>query len=155
MPAPSGNKNGVKLKDPKIRQEAYRQYCAHIATGYPKEAFVFDHPTATVIWETLDKYIKDDPVEFNPVLMKAARSKRFKYWIDEGKKVLDGTYNRGSPVVWQTIMRNIFRDIGWDQDKVNEALEDHRAQFKDFMKLLSDKQKEVNTYSSPSLISSS
>lgn len=111
-----GNKFGVKLKDPEVRQEAYRQYCDHLASGYPKEAFFFDHPKHSVCFKTLDKYIRDNPDEFPSFLMQKAKALRYKYWIDEGKKIIQGIYKGGSPVVWQTCMRNIFKDIGWDRE---------------------------------------
>src|SRR5690242_1146786 len=116
--AGKGNKNGVKLKDPDIRQEAYRQYCAHIARGYPKEAFCFEHPDFDVHWETLDKYIEENPVEFPPSLMKKARAERYKTLFGEGIKLMQGEYPKGSPVVWQTIMRNIFKAEKWDQKEL-------------------------------------
>jgi hypothetical protein len=61
MPAHKGNKNGVKLKDKSIRQEAYEQFCNHIASGLPKECFFFDHPKHSVCWKTLERYITETP----------------------------------------------------------------------------------------------
>ena len=29
--APKGNQNAIKLRDPEVRQEAYRQYCDHLS----------------------------------------------------------------------------------------------------------------------------
>ena len=119
--AKKGNKNGVKLKDPNVRQEAYKQYCAHIASGYPKEAFCFEHPELDVTWETLDKYIENNPVEFPPSLMKKARAKRYSTLFGEGMKLMKGGYPGGSPVVWQTIMRNIFKAEKWDVKDLEES----------------------------------
>ena len=117
-----GNQNGVKLKDSDVRQEAYKQYCAHISLGYPKESFYFDHPEHSVTWQTLDKYIEDSPDEFNPNLMKQARAKRYETLFGEGIKLMKGGYPGGSPVVWQTIMRNIFKAEKWDQKELEENL---------------------------------
>jgi hypothetical protein len=111
-----GNKSGVKLKEPEVRQEAYRQYCQHIAEGWPKEAFFFSHPNHSVCWKTMDRYIAENPSEFPPSLMADAKCKRYKHWMNEGKTLMQGGYKHGSPSVWQTIMRNIFKDIGWDKD---------------------------------------
>ena len=144
MPAaPLGNQYAVRLKDPAIRQEAYRQYCKHIGEGWPKEAFFFDHASQSASWQTLERYIKTCPDEFDIILMQQAKAMRLKYWIEEGKKIQDGRYTKSSPIVWQTMMRNMFRDIGWDQDKVLEALDDQREQFRDFMQLLKLKQVEL------------
>lgn len=123
--APKGNKNGLKLKQPAVRQEAYRQYCKHIASGKPKEAFFFSHPEHGVTWETMDVYIKENPVEFPPVLMQRAQAERYNFWLEEGGKLIRGEYKGGSPVVWQTIMRNIFKNIGWDRDQINENNKSH------------------------------
>lgn len=136
-----GNKSGVKLKDPDVRQEAYRQYCEWIASGYPKEAFFFDHPTQYACSDTIERYIEENPSEFPPHLLRAAMSKRYKYWFDKGKNLVDGRMedipreNRGSPSpqVWQTIMRNMFKNIGWDAD---QAPRTHEAEVRKFLKYI-------------------
>jgi hypothetical protein len=116
MAAPKGNKFGTKLKEPEARQEAFKQYCQHIAEGWPKEAFFFSHPEYSVCHKTMERYIAESPEEFPSHLLNDAKSKRYKHWIEEGKTLMKGGYRHGSPSVWQTIMRNIFRDIGWDKD---------------------------------------
>jgi len=120
-----GNNHGLKLKDPDVRQEAFRQYCEHIASGMPKEAFFFEHPKHSVTWETMDKYIAENPSEFPPVLMQKARAARYQYWMNEGKTLMKGGYKGGSPVVWQTCMRNIFKDVGWDREQITQDNRTH------------------------------
>lgn len=142
MPAHLGNNYGLALKDPEVRQEAYRQYCKHLSEGWPKQAFFFKHPKHSVCYKTLDRYIRENPDEFPAILMEEAQAARFKYWLNEGKNLIQGVYPRGSPVVWQTVMRNIFRDIGWDQEKIDEKLENEREHFKEVIRLISAKQKE-------------
>lgn len=110
-----GNKYGVKLKDCDIRQEAFRQYCQHLALGYPKESFFFDHPSSSVCWKTMERYIAESPAEFPPYLIEKAKAARYKHWFNEGQILMKGGYKFGSPVVWQTIMRNMFKDVGWDR----------------------------------------
>jgi hypothetical protein len=126
-PPPPGNNWGTKLKDPKIRQKAYREYCEWIASGMPKQSFFYDDGEHSVTWQTLDKYIEDNPAEFNPLLMQKARASRFTHWFGEGKKLMSGKYKGGSPVVWQTIMRNIFKDpdIAWDREQIQESNKAH------------------------------
>lgn len=109
-----GNKNKVSLKSTDVRQEAYRQYCAHLAAGYPKEAFFFDHPEHSCCFKTIERYIRESPGEFPPILRERAYALRYKFWLDKGRALIDGTIRYGSPVVWQTMMRNMFRDLAWD-----------------------------------------
>jgi hypothetical protein len=123
--AQKGNTFATKLKDADVRQEAYRQYCQHIAEGWPKEAFFFDHPTHSVCWKTMERYITENPEEFPPILMERAKSARYKHWFKEGQTLMKGGYERGSPVVWQTIMRNMFKDVGWDREQISENNKSH------------------------------
>lgn len=120
-----GNKYGTKLKDPEVRQEAYRQYCAHIGSGMPKQSFVFKHPDHSVTWETLDRYIAENPAEFPPILMEAAKAERYDHWFREGVALVRGQHKGGSPVVWQTIMRNMFRNLNWDREEIAENNRSH------------------------------
>ncbi len=124
-PPPLGNKRGVKLKDADVRQEAYRQYCAHIASGLPKEAFFFDHPTHSVSWDTMERYIKENPNEFPSIKMQQAKSARYKVWMEHGNQLMRGRYKGGSPTVWTVIMRNIFKDIGWDREQISQDNQTH------------------------------
>lgn len=120
-----GNKHGVKLKDSDVRQEAFRQYCEHLASGYPKEAFFFDHPIHSVCWKTMERYISENPSEFPSILMERAKAARYKHWLGEGLTLMKGGYKGGSPVVWQTCMRNIFKDIGWDREQIAQDNKSH------------------------------
>jgi hypothetical protein len=129
-----GNSNGTKLKEPDVRQEAYRQYCKHIAEGWPRDAFFFDHPTHSVCWQTMEKYL-EDTTEFNPQLLKRAQAARYQHWMKKGINLMEGQYKNGSPVVWQTIMRNIFRKQGWDNFKTHEE-EVNRPNEQHFSKLM-------------------
>lgn len=111
-----GNKFAIKLKDPAIRQKAYKSYCAFIAGGKPKEAWHYNDGEHSVCWKTMDRYIKENPEEFPSLLMQEAKAKRYMVWLEKGEKLMEGKFKNGSPVVWQTIMRNIFREIGWDKE---------------------------------------
>lgn len=123
-----GNQLAKKLPTLELKLEAYKQYCQHIADGWPKKAFWFDHPEITLTWATIEKYIKEEPDVFSSILMEQAEAKKYKYWFGEGKTLMKGEYNHGSPVVWQTIMRNMFKADKWDQkeleqeDKPSEAM---------------------------------
>jgi hypothetical protein len=143
MAAPKGNDYALKLKDPEVKQEAYRQYCEVIASGMPKETFKFKHPTISLTSETMDKYIKESPEDFDPILMQAARADRYRYWMTEGLMLMRGKYRGGSPVVWQTIMRNIFKDIGWDRETLQEDTSEAARSHTELMRQLADMQKKA------------
>src|SRR5580693_8700090 len=99
--APIGNKNGTKLKEEELRQEAYRQYCEHIASGIPKEAWFFEHPydeLKSLTHKTMEKYIKENPLEFPPIKKEQAESKSYNTWFKEGQKLMKGEYKNGSPM---------------------------------------------------------
>lgn len=119
--APIGNKNGTKLKEPDYRQEAYRQYCAHIASGKDKQSWKFIHPTdplKSLTHRTMERYLDECPLEFPAILMDMAKSDSFAIFEEEGKKLMRGAYKHGSPVVWQTFMRNKF---GYDKDMIENV----------------------------------
>lgn len=145
MGAPFGNKFGVKLKKPDVRQEAYQQYCDHIASGYPKEAFFFKHPTHSVTWATMERYIRDNPDEFSSLLMAEAKAKRYKYWFEVGKDITIGRIKRNSPVTWANIMRNSFKEYGWDQEvnKIHEVPEEFISASDKISQQIFDFQKEM------------
>lgn len=112
--APKGNKNGVKLKNPNLRQEAYRQFCEHLSKGKSKKSFVFKHPTLTCLWETIDKYIKENPIEFPPIHMEVAKAQGYAYWeqvVEDGAKGINKDIN---PACLQMKMRNQFK---WDKEE--------------------------------------
>ena len=116
--APKANKNGTKLKLPDHRKMAYEQYCQHLSDGYSKKSWCFRHPTditKSLTWETMEKYMEADPIEFDPILMHMAKSQGMKFFEDEGRKLMKGQYRNGSPEVWKTCMRNKY---DWDKETV-------------------------------------
>lgn len=120
-----GNKFGTKLKDPDVRQEAFRQYCDHLAAGYPKEAFFFEHPELSVCWKTMDRYIAESPAEFPPILIEKAKAARYKHWLNKGGSLMEGQFKGGSPTIWTVCMRNIFKDVGWDKEQISQDNKSH------------------------------
>jgi len=114
-----GNKSGTKLKDPDIRQEAYKQYCAWIALGRSKEAWKFQHPTLSCTYKTMEKYILADPVEFPPIHKEMAEADSFNVWEQRGIHMLLGQI-KAEPALSQMFMRNKF---GWDKEDINEVAE--------------------------------
>lgn len=126
-----GNQISKKLTTPELKEEAYRQYCQHLSEGWPKEAFFFDHEELQITWKTMDKYIRENPADFPSIKMETAQAKRYKHWLTEGQTLMKGGYQHGSPVVWQTFMRNMFKDLKWDQKELdqdsNRPSEDFKA----------------------------
>lgn len=111
MGAPVGNKNGIKLKDPNIRQLAYSQYCAHLAKGKSKRSWYFEHPEFRCTWETLEKYL-DDQVEFDPLHKKIAEVKGFAYWEGVVEDSATGKNKEANTASLQMLMRNKY---AWDK----------------------------------------
>lgn len=108
-----GNKNGVKLKDPDLRQEAYRQYCEHLAEGYSQESFCFDHPQLTVTYKTMNRYIEENPLEFPPIQKEKAKLKGYKMWEGVAMDSAKGLNKDANTASLQMIMRNKY---GWDKE---------------------------------------
>lgn len=111
--APKGNKLGTKLKDKDVRQEAYKQYCNHIASGECKESFVFEHPTLTVTYKTMERYIRENPIEFPPDKKEAAEAASYRRWTKDGHNMMMGKVKGCQPAIYQMFMRNKF---GWDKE---------------------------------------
>lgn len=118
--APFGSKNAQKLNTPELQQEAYRQYCDYIATGGTKEAWVFDHPTITITWETMENYIRNDPINFDPIQKKRAEALSYLHWLGLGKEMMVGEIPKCQPAIYQMFMRNKF---GWDKESRNTSKE--------------------------------
>lgn len=114
MAPPKGNKFGTKLKDPAIRQRAYREYCDHIADGKSKKAWHFRHKDLTCTWQTMEKYIKENPNEFNPIHKEIAESMSLDKWETRGLNMMLGKIKKCQPAIYQMFMRNKF---GWDKEE--------------------------------------
>ena len=121
-PAPIGNKYGTKLKSPDHRQQAYLQYCAHLAAGYSKKSWCYRHATdisKSLTYLTMERYIEESPTEFNPILIEMAISEGMKWFEDQGRLLMQCRYKNGSPEVWKTCMRNKYN---WDKDMIEQAV---------------------------------
>lgn len=116
--APKGNRNAIKLKTPELKKQAYDSYCAHIATGASIEEWVFEHPDIKLTWNTMEKYILNDPIEFDPIHKEIAKAKSYSHWCTLGKKMMLGQIEKCQPAIFQMFMRNKF---GWDKDQTDEV----------------------------------
>ena len=118
--AQPNNQNGVKLKSPEVRKEAYRQYCEYISGGGTKEAWTFEHPDLTCTHKTIEKYMRENPLEFPPIHMDMAESKSYEHWLGLGKQMMLGRIEKCQPAIFQMFMRNKF---DWDKDQTDEVAE--------------------------------
>lgn len=118
--AQPNNQNGLKLKDSNVRQEAYRQYCEYISGGGTKEAWTFEHPDLTCTNKTMEKYMRENPLEFPPIQKEVADSKSYEHWCTLGKRMMLGQIEKCQPAIFQMFMRNKF---DWDKDQTDEVAE--------------------------------
>jgi hypothetical protein len=130
--APIGNQNGLKLKDPEIRQFAYSQYCEHLAKGKSKKSWYFDHPQLRCTWETMEKYLVDE-VEFDPIHKRIAEAKGFAYWEGVIEGSATGKNKHANTASLQMLMRNKY---GWDKLKDKEPPIADAEQLKKFEMLM-------------------
>ena len=108
-----GNKDAVKLKDVEIMKQAYASYCEHIAKGWSKRGWHFDHPTHSCVSKTMDKYIAENPDVFPAIHREVAEAKGYQHWEELGKTTLVGKVKGAQPAIYQMFMRNKF---GWDKE---------------------------------------
>lgn len=111
--APRGNKNGTKLKDADVRQQAYKSYCEWISQGKTKEAWVFEHPSLSCTSKTMERYIRENPLEFPLIHKEIAEAKSYEIWLETGKQMMLGEISKCQPAIYQMFMRNKF---GWDKN---------------------------------------
>ena len=116
------NKYALKLNTPELRQEAFKQYCAHIAAGWQKKSWFFDHPTITCSWATIEKTILDYAEEFDLEQMVIADGRSMKHWESILYDAAKGVNKDANTAALQMIFRNKF---GWD--KHNGRDEDTRS----------------------------
>jgi len=114
-----GNQYGIKIKDPALRQQAYKSFCEHIAKGYCIESWHFEHPEATLSYKTMLKYIKDED-EFPPIHKEIAEAKSLKAWEDIVYSSAKGENKKANTASLQMIMRNKF---GWDKPTDKQPIE--------------------------------
>lgn len=116
--APRGNKNALKLKTPELKAEAYRQYCAHLAKGKSKKSWYFEHPDLELTWETMEKYIAGNIIDFPPIKKEISQCKGLAYWEEVVDQTALGNNEANLPAL-QMLMRNKF---GWDKETIEQVL---------------------------------
>lgn len=113
-----GHTTNVKLHTPELKQEAFKQYCNHIARGRPKKAWRLKKLGFTLTWETMEKYIKEDPDTFDPSQKKEAEADSLERWFTVLEDIATGDNQKGNVAATQVIMRNMHK---WDaKDQFSE-----------------------------------
>ena len=116
--AQKGNKNGVKLKDADVRQDAFNSFLDHIAKGNVKESWYYDQDGLTCVCDTMEQYIKDNPLEFPSTKVKAAYSKGYQHWEAVCNGSAAGANKKANVASLNMLMRNKFK---WDQPVKQDA----------------------------------
>lgn len=112
---PKGFASSLKLKNLDSRQRAYESYCKHLAEGWSARGWVYEEEGVTILAETMERYIREDPVNLDPAKKKKAEAAGFAYWEKLGAdsmKAKKGDEKINVPL-YQMFMRNKF---GWDKE---------------------------------------
>jgi hypothetical protein len=113
-----GNQEAKKLKTDELKRDAYDQYCAHLAKGKSKRSWYFQHPSLSLTWETMEKYIKEDTSVFDPTQKKHAEAQGFAKWEQVVEDSAIGQNKDANVAALQMLMRNKYK---WDRhDQVHE-----------------------------------
>jgi hypothetical protein len=141
MPFEKGNQVAKKLPTDELKQDAYAQYCAHIAKGYPKKAWCFEHPTLTLTWETMEKYIKNEPDVFDSSQKKVAESKSLNHWFSYLSASATGANQKANVASLQIILRNMH---AWDKadNRADDTSSDVATNQEKIMSQLAQRQQE-------------
>jgi hypothetical protein len=119
-----GNKLAKKLTTDELKKAAYESYIKHISNGKVKKSWSFQKDGMTLTWETMEKYIREFPNEFDPILIQKAYSDGMAYWeniVDAGAK----SERKVDTATLQMLMRNKFH---WDRKDYEESLNRHQAE---------------------------
>lgn len=115
-----GNDHAEKLKTDELKREVYKDYCDHIAKGYPQQSWYYDKDGLMLTANSMENYFKRYPelckpgAVFDPVHKEVARSKNYQGWFDVSAGSAKGTNEKANTASLQMIMRNVH---GWDKNK--------------------------------------
>jgi hypothetical protein len=110
-----GNQYHLALKDPEVRQKAYKSFCDHLAEGFSIKSWCYeDEKGNACTWQTMQTYIKDNPSEFNPVTQQVSQIKGYRFWESTVRDSATGKNKDASTASLQMIMRNKY---GWDKEE--------------------------------------
>jgi len=134
MAAPKGNKNNQKLKTSDLKQEAYKQYCEHLAKGKSKRSWTFKHPELSLTWERMEKYIADE-IELDPIQKELAMADGYLEWEKIAEDSAKGVNKDANTASLQMVMRNKF---GWDKNEDRKDREGFKPQVAKLLEIWSE-----------------
>ena len=109
-----GNTYSNKLfKNPTECQKAYEEYCDWISNGHSVESWCYESQTLTLTYKTIEKYIREFPLDFPPIHKETALTKSLRVWEERGLTMMLGQLEKCQPAIFQMFMRNKF---GWDKE---------------------------------------
>lgn len=146
--AQAGNSNGTKLKEKDVRQDAYDDYCAHLAEGRGKRGWFYDKDGYSCSYETMEKYIKDE-IEFDPSKKLNAEAKGYRCWESVVMDSANGRNKHANTATLQMFMRNKY---GWDRADQNQEKSESTALIAVEAFVLQLKQYRLETMISPKAI---
>lgn len=100
-----------KLQKLGLEQEAYQSFCFHLADGGRKDTWHFEHEKLSLTFETMEKYIEENPSIFPAIKKKIAEAKGHRKWEKTVEEHALGRNECVTPAL-QMVMRNKF---GWDK----------------------------------------
>lgn len=108
-----GHKVNQKLTTDELKRQAFDSYLAHLSKGKSKKSWWFEHPELNLTWETMDKYIREEPNIFDPIKIIQAKSKGYEVWEGVVEDSASGKNKNANTASLQMLMRNKF---GWDKE---------------------------------------
>ena len=109
-----GKKNARKLKTPQLMEKVYKSYCDHLSDGKVKKSWYYDKNGLTLTWESMERYIANEPRNFDPQKKAVAFSKGMQYWEDVVNASAKGANKDANTATLQMLMRNKY---GWDREE--------------------------------------
>ena len=129
MSSLKGNKDGVILKDPLVRQDAYKEFCDHLAKGKAIKSWFYEKEGHRCCWATMLSYIENKS-EFDPLTKTISEAKGYQHWESIVEASATGCNKEANTASLQMLMRNKF---GWDK---KEDSEEKVSPLQDFNDLL-------------------
>ena len=102
--APEGNQNRMKWKTPEERIAACEKVCQELENGYPKIYL------ETADWDTIERYMKDFPIEFPAERIQNAIRNGQKKLLTIGYSGMLGKIPGFVPRTWEFVTQNM---TGW------------------------------------------
>ena len=112
-----GKKNARKLNTNEQMKCVYESYCDHLSKGKVKKSWWFDDGSLTLTWETMEKYLANEPHNFDPLKKEVAVAKGMSYWENVVEEKAKGKNKDADTAALQMVMRNKY---GWDKPGAEE-----------------------------------